>query len=56
MTIIQSTNELSGGWYRIYQVDTEADALEITGAGTAYLYQSRVIHSLYLFIPVEVTS
>lgn len=54
MSIIQSTNELA---YRVYfrcvLVKDEAEAAQIAGTQTAYLYRSAVNNGLYLYIPVK---
>ena len=54
MKIIQSPNELGGGWYRCCLVKDEAEALQILQQKKGYLYQSKIIFALYLFIPVDV--
>ena len=52
MTRIPSTIDLPHGWHEMYCVADEAEALRIAGGRKAYLFQSKVITSLYLFIPV----
>ena len=52
MITITSTNALPHGLHAMYQIKDEAEAVKISNGRTAYLYQSRVITALYLFIPV----
>ena len=47
----ESTNDLPGGMLRMYQVNSESEALEIAVGREAWLYASHVISALYLFVP-----
>lgn len=54
MATIQSTTELPAHvWLRYVLVRDEAEAAQIAGAQTAYLYRSKVNGGLYLYIPVK---
>jgi hypothetical protein len=53
MTKIISTSDLGGGLYRMYSVKDEAEATQIADGKKSFLYQSKIIDSLYLFVPVE---
>lgn len=49
---IQHTHDLPAGTFTMWQVDNLTDAAYYAAGRTAYLYQSKIINSMYLFIPV----
>ena len=53
MITITSTNQLPYGPCFMFRVADEAEAAKIADGRTSYLYQSKVITALYLFLPVE---
>jgi len=53
MITILSPNELPHGInLRMWQVDSEAEAMQITGTLKSYLYRSKIINQMYLFVVV----
>ncbi len=54
MSVIKQTNELPRGWYRGYQLGSEAEAVQFAAGRVCYLYHSIVIETMWiLFVPAE---
>jgi hypothetical protein len=51
MTNISSPNDLPGGWHEMYLVADEAEAQKISDGRECYLFKSKAIKALYLFVP-----
>lgn len=53
MTPISSTNELpyTNCLYEMYMVADEAEAAKVADGREAYLFNSKIVKALYLFVP-----
>ena len=52
--IIESPNELKGGiWYKMYAVNDEQEAEQEAQDKVAYLFRSKIINCLFLFVEAE---
>ena len=47
----ETTNEIPAGWLRMYQVSSEEEASKVANGREAWLYESKIIDALYLFVP-----
>lgn len=53
ITPIEHTYDLPGGAFRMVQIADETDAARCANGQPAYLYRSRIIDALYLFVEVQ---
>lgn len=55
ITLIDSPVELPHGEMMMYQVDGLTEAIDTAKGRIAFLFKSRTINALYLFVPVSLT-
>lgn len=49
---IERTCELPHGTFTLYQAKDDSDAIYYANGRKAYLYRSKIIKAIYLFVPV----